>query len=251
MSALAIGMYFLVNMFAATVAVVAGLNFTNFQPVDGFSAEDFWLNVGNALGILAAFTACFGVWHRTVQIRPVRQIEPLSLVPMAILSASMAMGLNGAISLVELYKYSPAFQEVAKLQTETPLWLGIVSFGILAPLGEELVFRGLVYGILKKAFPVSVSILFSGLLFGLFHGNLVQGVYATLLGWIFAWAYELYGTIIVPMVMHSIANLFVYLLLDCTEFGAVFVTPIPCIFMLAVGAISLVLVVRWQKSAEV
>lgn len=250
MCVLAIGAYLLVNAFTATVVVLAGMNLTDFQSIDGFSAEEFWLNMGNAAGILAAFIVCFAIWNRQLQIRPVRTIDGLSLIPMAILSASMAMGLNGAITLTELYKYSPAFQKVSELQTETPMWLGIIAFGILAPLGEELVFRGLVHGNLKKVFPVPAAILLSGLMFGVFHGNLVQGVYATILGWVFAWAYELYGTILIPMAMHGIANLFVYLLLNCTEFGAVFVTPLPCVFMLAAGIISLIMMVRWQKNEE-
>ena len=130
------------------------------------------------------------------------------------------------------------------------MWLGIISFGILAPLGEELIFRGLVYGSLKKAMPVPAAIVLSGFLFGLFHGNLVQGVYATLLGCVFALSYELYGTLLIPILMHGVANLFVYLLLDCTEFGAAFVMPLPCIFMLAVGVICLILMVRWQRNAN-
>jgi len=250
MSALAMGMYLVITTFVTTIVTVAGIGLNGYRSIGGVSAEDFWLNAGNAAGILAAFLACFGVWNRKIQIRPVRKIDGLSLIPLVILSAAFAMGLNGAITLTELYKYSPAFQEVAELQMETPMWLGIISFGILAPLGEELIFRGLVYGSLKKAMPVPAAIVLSGFLFGLFHGNLVQGVYATLLGCVFAWSYELYGTLLIPILMHGVANLFVYLLLDCTEFGAAFVMPLPCIFMLAVGVICLILMVRWQRNAN-
>ena len=250
MCALAMGTYFLVNALVATVVVLAGLHLTGHRPVGAFSAEDFWLNMGNAAGILTGFLICLAVWYQHIRIRPGKKVDGLSLIPVVIASAALAMGLNGAITLVELYKYSPAFQEVAALQTETPVWLGILSFGILAPLGEELVFRGLVFGQLRKVGPAWMAIIFSALAFGIFHGNLVQGVYATLLGCLFAGVYELYGTHLVPVLMHGVANLFVYLLLDCTEFGAVFVTPLPCIFMLAAGIIALVLMISWQKNTD-
>ena len=100
--------------------------------------------------------------------------DGLSVVPMVVLAAALAAGLNGFLSLIELYRYSPTFQEVSQMQFDTPLWLGILSFGILAPLGEEFVFRGVVYGRLKKVSNVPVAVVVSALLFGLFHGNLVQ-----------------------------------------------------------------------------
>ena len=72
------------------------------------------------------------------------------------------------------------------MQFDTPVWLGIISYGILAPLGEEIVFRGVVYGQLRKVLKVPYAVVLSGLAFGLFHGNLVQAVYATVIGCLLA-----------------------------------------------------------------
>ncbi|MFR6590330.1 MAG: type II CAAX prenyl endopeptidase Rce1 family protein [Gallintestinimicrobium sp.] len=58
--------------------------------------------------------------------------------------------MNGVLTLTELYRFSPTFQRVSEMQFDTPVWLGIISYGILAPLGEEIVFRGVVYGQLRK-----------------------------------------------------------------------------------------------------
>ena len=242
--------YFMVTALVGTGVMIAGITLTGSRPVGAFSAEDFWMNLGNGAGILAGFLVCLVIWYQERQIRTAKKVDGLSLIPLVIASAALAMGLNGAVTLTELYKYSPVFQEVAAMQSETPIWLGIIVFGILAPLGEELVFRGLVFGQLRKICPAWAAILVSALAFGIFHGNLVQGVYATLLGLAFAWAYEMYGTLLVPMLMHGVANLFVYLILDCTEFGAVFVTPVPCLFMLVTGVVALLLTGKWQKNVQ-
>ena len=167
---------------------------------------------------------------------------------MAVLAASLAAGLNGLLSLIELYRYSPTFREVSEMQFDTPLWLGILSFGILAPLGEEFVFRGVVYGRLKKVGGVPAAVVISGLLFGLFHGNLVQAVYATALGIVLAVVYEIYDSILAPMAFHAVANLFVYLVMDQLPFGGVFASLPACIFFLVLSAVSLVMMVKWQKS---
>ena len=88
----------------------------------------------------------------------------------------------------------------------------------------------------------------SGLLFGLFHGNLVQAVYATLLGIVLAIVYEIYDSILAPILFHAVANLFVYVMMDLMPFGGIFVTLPACIFFLLISAVSLILMVKWQRS---
>lgn len=245
-SVLSMATYYVVVSVIATGVILAGMVF-----FDAGLSEDayyFWLNLANAGGIAGGFAACFAIWHRGISLRALRPANPLSLVPMAILAAALAMGLNGLLNMIELYKYSPAYQEVAELQGDIPLWLGILSYGILAPLGEETVFRGVVYGQLKRVSSVPVAIIVSGLSFGLFHGNLVQAVYATAIGMVLALVYELYGSIFFPMLFHCIANLFVYLTVDLTDIGGVFMIPVSCLFFLAMSAVCMVLMIKWQRS---
>ena len=123
-----------------------------------------------------------------------------------------------------------------------------MSFGILAPLGEETVFRGIVYGRLKKISNVPCAALLSGLIFGLFHGNLVQAVYATVLGVVLALVYELYDSIWFSMLFHGIANLFVYFMIDLTGIGGIFLIPLSTVFFLLMSAVCLALMVKWQKN---
>lgn len=246
MSLLAMLTYYVVAGLAATIVVIPAMMFFNMADEDVYY---FWLNVANAVGIVAAFAACFGIWHKEIRFRPQRSVNVLSLVPMVILAAALAMGMNGFLSLIELYKYSPAFQEVSELQGDIPVWLGVLSYGILAPLGEETVFRGIVYGKLKRISNVPIAVVVSGLAFGLFHGNLVQAVYATVLGIVLALVYEIYDSLLASMLFHAIANLFVYLVLDLTEIGGAFVMPLSCVFFLVLSAVSGVLMVKWQKNA--
>lgn len=244
---LSMALYYLVVSVIATVVIYVGLLFFDAALTD--DAYSYWLNLANAAGIVGGFAACFGIWHKSIHVRFERQVNGLSLIPLVILAAALAMGMNGVLNLIELYRYSPTYQEVAELQGDIPLWLGILSYGILAPLGEETVFRGVVYGQLKKVSNAPLAIVLSGLAFGLFHGNLVQAVYATVLGIVLALVYELYGSILFPMLFHCVANLFVYLLVDLTQIGGVFMIPVSCFFFLLISAASLVLMVKWQKGS--
>ena len=50
----------------------------------------------------------------------------------------------------------------------------MIATFVIAPFGEELFFRGVIMGYAKRYMPPAFAILFQGVLFGLYHGNIVQ-----------------------------------------------------------------------------
>lgn len=98
---------------------------------------------------------------------------------------------SGIVGLVE---YSGAFQsafdkfaETTSLITEGSFFSAFLVAGIIAPFAEEFLFRGVIYRTLNRYFSIITSILVQAILFGIFHGNMVQGVYATFLGIVFGY----------------------------------------------------------------
>ena len=83
---------------------------------------------------------------------------------------------------------------------------------LLGPLMEEVVFRGMIYGKLRRAFSFWPAALISAVVFGVFHMNLVQGIYATLFGVILAYIYEKTQTIWGNVLLHCVFNASSYLL---------------------------------------
>lgn len=77
---------------------------------------------------------------------------------------------------------------------------------IASPLWEELFFRGVLFVCLKKHFSLRCAAVVSALCFGLYHGNLSQGVYAFFMGILLAAAMERYKNIAAPLVIHVGAN---------------------------------------------
>lgn len=249
-SALAMFAYYVISLLISSVILTAVsiVYAIGLQELEG-SSYNFWLNVASALSTFGAFIICYGIWHKKIRFHSTKEIDKLSIVPMVILAAAIAIGMNGVLTLTELYRFSPTFQRVSEMQFDTPVWLGIISYGILAPLGEEIVFRGVVYGQLRKVLKVPYAVVLSGLAFGLFHGNLVQAVYATVIGCLLALVYEWYGTIAAPMLFHSVANLFVYVMLELLPFGGVFLSVPSCVLFLVLSAGSLFLLWMLQGKA--
>lgn len=80
---------------------------------------------------------------------------------------------------------------------------------LTAPLAEELVFRVILYGWIRRYTGFWASALLSSLAFGMYHGNMIQGVYAFIIGMILARGYETssYRKYIMVVLMHGAANL--------------------------------------------
>ncbi|MBQ7507082.1 MAG: CPBP family intramembrane metalloprotease [Lachnospiraceae bacterium] len=73
--------------------------------------------------------------------------------------------------------------ELAGFNEPSPL---IYLYGILiGPIAEELIFRGVMLHYFKRAMPFFLANILQAVLFGIYHLNIVQGVYAFVMGMIF------------------------------------------------------------------
>jgi membrane protease YdiL (CAAX protease family) len=83
---------------------------------------------------------------------------------------------------------------------------GIVII-VLAPIIEEVVFRGLFYAALKSYFPWFVSLIFSSVIFSLIHENVLAFTLLFSLSALLTFIYELYGKLFYPILIHSCFNI--------------------------------------------
>lgn len=94
------------------------------------------------------------------------------------------------------------------------LYMIFVSVLVVGPI-EELLFRGVVQGLLRRALSAWPAILLAAALFGLVHVWAVQGatdqqlvyaVVATVLGVVLGYLYERTGNVVVPGLAHGLYN---------------------------------------------
>ena len=89
---------------------------------------------------------------------------------------------------------------------------GVLLFCILAPVLEELIFRRLAYDLIYLRAGFLPAALISSLIFAACHMNMIQGIYAFIMGMLFCVLYHRDHRIAVPIAMHIGANLAVWLL---------------------------------------
>ncbi|MBQ8316751.1 MAG: CPBP family intramembrane metalloprotease [Lachnospiraceae bacterium] len=116
---------------------------------------------------------------------------------------------DGILTLVEPY-FTDLFANYGKMVDSITgvgsSWVMLFAVIFVAPIGEELLFRGLIQSYGLKNFAPGVAIFLQGLIFGLYHGNIIQGIYACLMGVILGFvAYKL-KSIIYPMILHISIN---------------------------------------------
>lgn len=86
----------------------------------------------------------------------------------------------------KLEGFSAGYGRVAEVFYHNSLAEEIVTLCILAPIAEELVYRGFVYQRLRGYASETAAAVLSALVFGAFHFNLVQFAYASVLGAVLA-----------------------------------------------------------------
>ena len=111
-----------------------------------------------------------------------------------------------------LQMFMPDFMLNSYTQTEQAIYgssivIQIMAAGIIAPIVEELVFRGLVYKRLTKITDIKIAAVLSAVLFGVYHNNWVQAPYAFIIGLLAVFLYERYKSVVAPILFHMSANL--------------------------------------------
>lgn len=94
----------------------------------------------------------------------------------------------------------------------------LATFAVtLAPIAEEIIFRGAIYRFLKSQTTPLLARIISGLLFALMHGNLMSLLPLCVIGVLLAHVYEQHGNILVPICFHAYFNGFTVLILFITS----------------------------------
>ena len=128
------------------------------------------------------------------------------------------MGLGGLLQfLVEIVGMDPpVVQETFREVGADPgtAWVLVVSSVLLAPVAEELLYRGMLFQALRDRLGVGWGIWLSGFVFGVTHVDLGATVLSNVmlaaviwpLGALLAWAFHRRGTLLVPIVAHAAFN---------------------------------------------
>jgi len=212
---------FLYGLMTALTSLTAFVDMAK-QTLWSFAAGDFSGTVNwdvinaNAWGYIASIFVGFVIldawkgssyWYQVLRQRE-KPMKGKTFLCILVLCMGAQMANSLWISLLELLltpfgkSVMPILESVAGSSDTFSMFL---YASILAPVWEELLFRGYVLGTLRP-FGKRFSIWGSALLFGLFHGNLLQAPYAVLVGLLLGYISVEYS-LIWSILLHMFNNL--------------------------------------------
>lgn len=166
--------------------------------------------------------ACFGLWYyfreKKYAYRPnyKKAFSPKNVFSMAGIAFFGQYAVN--ILLILIVAFLPGvfaeYQDLIKnldIDAGNPV-LMIFSVVVFGPLVEEILFRGMIFGKLRRAFSFWPSAVISAVLFGVFHLNLVQGIYAGAFGLALAYIFEKTETLWGCYLLHALFNMSSYII---------------------------------------
>ena len=149
------------------------------------------------------------------------------------------IGLNLLYELAGWTNESSAYQSVLENQYSAHFLVGILCFGIVSPIAEEILFRGIIYNYLKRFTKLRIAVILSAFFFGAYHVNSIQGSYAFLMSLLIIYAYEYFGDFRMPVLIHCISNILAYSMFYTSIAVSGFISWPVCIIALVVCGVSL------------
>lgn len=225
-----VGTSFIVS-FIATIMITMdlltqeGIDFSNIAVVQEYLTNAVFSNLMliNSIAQILAIIA-MGIWYYFGFVRvkkgnvkpPLPQLRISKLLVVAALGIMLQIAITFMIELLSpfMVELVNQYESLMKLSgVETVSVLSILSAVILAPICEELCFRGLTYRIAKKICNKWIfANIFQAALFGLAHMNWIQSTYAFFCGLIMGYIYEKYGRLWISILFHLVINGSGYLL---------------------------------------
>lgn len=130
------------------------------------------------------------------------------------IAAIAATGLGGCVTLTVFLSlliniFPSPFDNYNEIMSNFDSSGGLLTFAyvlVIGPASEEIIFRGAIFDRLHLAFPFWTANALQAFLFGVYHMNIVQGIYAFLLGMVLGMVLYSTGSILCPIAVHIIFN---------------------------------------------
>ncbi|MCD8068802.1 MAG: HAD hydrolase-like protein, partial [Lachnospiraceae bacterium] len=162
----------------------------------------------------------------------------------------LALGINMFFIGTGRLRVRRSYKEAAANLYAVGIPLGIILYGFFSSTVEEFLFRGIILLQMDRYMKPNTALLLSALLFGVYHGNLVQGIYAFAIGAVLGMAYRDSGSFVLIAAIHGLVNVIVFLMSNLGLFPTGTAGITSGAVLIAMGVICLEMVIRREKIHE-
>ena len=177
----------------------------------GTGVENYMLC--KTIGSIVAIPVVFADYKRDLMLtgqygmkHPITSVQIKQVLAIIGITIFLSIGLNNVICMSPLVEISDEFQNASDAFYGSTLGLELLGSALVTPVLEELLHRGVVFGRLRRRMNMWSAVIISAFVFAVLHFNIVQFVYAFLLGVVFALFVEKTGKLYPAVIAHIVAN---------------------------------------------
>jgi len=166
------------------------------------------------LAVMVSIISIYIFYKRYLNIQPRKQVNLRNVFSIKNIGIYLEIGigcqlfLSGILTLLRpLFKtlFAHYDETISSIFISDPIIAGVYIV-ILAPIIEELMLRGILLNRLRHALPFYMANLIQAAAFGIYHWDVIQGLYAFGFGLILGYLYEKTGTLYASVFVHMLVN---------------------------------------------
>ena len=193
------------------------------EPVDAQALTQelqiFLLNNQNLILVVSSVVTLLFLWvffkcrhKKLTQEAQICKLDIKMILPVIVMGCSLSLFVSSVLCILPLPEnLVSSYSESSQGLLGENMVIRILSVMILAPVVEEIVFRGLIFSRLKRGMKTWIAIVISSVLFALMHGQLLWILYTFVIGFVFAVVVEqtksLNASILCHMAFNSVSVL--------------------------------------------
>ena len=224
-----------VTIFIFAVAITVAVGDENFEYYY-FGATTWMTLVTHVLSFII-----FALIWRKERVKLPRfennKLNTVKILAVIFISIGVCYALSLLSVITGFYRHIGTYEEIVEQLFDAPIALQFILLVIVAPVMEEIMYRGVIFNRLNSWMPTWVAVLISSALFGVMHLNFYQGVFAFLAGILFCVLYVRYRNMWIAIIAHAAFNLAAWIFNMATEAGAyipttllLFTSPVVVLF---------------------
>jgi membrane protease YdiL (CAAX protease family) len=156
----------------------------------------------------------FGIWYKRISLSEeksdkIKRFSIKTIIVIILLGIGLQISLSFILNIIASIKpdwfnnYGQVMEGLGRGST----LLSAIYIGLIAPISEEFIFRGVTLKKAQKVMPFIGANILQAILFGVYHGNLVQGVYAFILGLFLGFVCYQLQSLLASILLHMVINI--------------------------------------------
>ena len=134
-----------------------------------------------------------------------RKLQPVRIAPIMLMGLSLNVVTGLVLGMIP-EEWMSAYEETSSMVMSDNVVLRVIGSTIMAPVVEEIIFRGLTYTRMKKGMPTAVAVILSSAVFGVAHGQWLWMLYTFVFGLLLVWVFERSKSLLANVLLHLSYN---------------------------------------------